>query len=167
MNLILNKGMFLETIINHANEYYNDNNLALISKINVNINLIKVENKQITKANFTKNFNCDYIGVYKGVYLEFEAKETYKDYFSIVNLKPEQRKKLARVREHLGVAFLIIYFHNFNKYFIVDIEKIINLDSKDKKIPVSWLEENGYELFMNKNIVLDYLNGVNQLINCI
>ncbi|WP_338971682.1 Holliday junction resolvase RecU [Spiroplasma endosymbiont of Panorpa germanica] len=167
MNLLLNKGMFLETVINHANEYYNDNNIALISKINVNINLVKVENKQITKANFKKNFNCDYIGIYQGIYLEFEAKETYKDYFSIVNLKKDQHDKLTRVQEHLGLGFLIIYFHNFNKYFIVSITKINLLKSSDKKIPMSWFEDYGYELFMSKNIVFDYIKGVNQLINCI
>ncbi|AHI53669.1 Holliday junction-specific endonuclease [Spiroplasma sabaudiense Ar-1343] len=163
----LNKGMFLETVINHANKYYLNNNIALVSKINVNINLVKIEDKQITKANFSQNFNCDYIGLFQGTYLEFEAKETYKDHFSFINLKKHQEEKLVSVTQNFGLGFVIIYFHNFDQYFCVNILKLVWQAKENKKIPYLWFKENAIEIFMKNGLLLDYLSGVSRLINCI
>lgn len=81
MNPIKNQGMFLETLLNITHQKYIDNKECVVSKIPTNIIPISTKNNQITNAKFYTSINCDYIGIYKGLYFEFEAKETYKDYF--------------------------------------------------------------------------------------
>ena len=64
-----NRGMSLEEDINLSNEYYRDNQIALIHKRPTPINIVKVDyskGARITDAYFEKQSTTDYNGVYKG-----------------------------------------------------------------------------------------------------
>lgn len=74
-----NRGMFLETLINYTIEYYKSNKIALFYKRPVNIIPVLTKGNQIEKGYFKEKSNCDYYGMHKGNYIEFEAKETTKD----------------------------------------------------------------------------------------
>ena len=75
-----NRGMDLEELINETNKYYLEIDKAIIYKKPTPIGIDKVcydnNSKIITKAYFKEPSTLDYNGLYKGRYVEFEAKET-------------------------------------------------------------------------------------------
>lgn len=75
-----NRGMFLEHIINDANTYYLSKDIAVIYKKPTPIKVLNVAYRSskttlIDKAVFSETSTLDYNGVYKGKYIEFDAKE--------------------------------------------------------------------------------------------
>ena len=73
-----NRGMDLESDINLSNEYYRNKGLAVIHKRPTPINIVKVDyskGARIIDAYFEKQSTTDYNGVYRGRYLDFEAKK--------------------------------------------------------------------------------------------
>src|SRR5699024_5549086 len=76
-----NRGMTLESDINASNETYLVQNIAVIHKKPVPVQIVSVDYPKrsaarITEAYFGKASTTDYNGVYKGKYIDFEAKET-------------------------------------------------------------------------------------------
>ena len=104
-----NRGMDLEKDINLSNDYYRENNLCLITKRPTPINIVKVDYSKgaiITNAYFEKQSTTDYNGVYKGKYIDFEAKSTkIKTSFPLANISPHQITHLENVLKHGGIAF--------------------------------------------------------------
>ena len=86
-----NRGMTLESEINQSNEYYREIDKAYIYKKPTPIKITKVDypsrDKTVIKeAFFTIPSTTDYNGLYKGKYIDFEAKETRsKTSFSLSN----------------------------------------------------------------------------------
>ena len=78
------RGNSFEELINHTNEIYKKNNLALIQKIPTPIKPIELNNKNhtISLAYFEKKSTVDYIGVAQGIPICFDAKETAKKKFA-------------------------------------------------------------------------------------
>ena len=89
-----NRGMSLEEDINLSNDYYRDNEIALINKRPTPINIVKVDysrGARITDAYFEKQSTTDYNGVYKGRYIDFEAKNTKSNTaFPLSNISEHQ-----------------------------------------------------------------------------
>src|SRR6476469_5956905 len=76
-----NRGKTLEDELNETNEYYLANNKAVIHKKPVPIQIVHVKYPArsaavITEAYFRSPSTTDYNGVWKGRYIDFEAKET-------------------------------------------------------------------------------------------
>ena len=75
-----NRGMDLETSINMANKFYSEQEIAFIYKKTTPIGIVETgyenNNYIIKKAYFKEPSTLDYNGLYKGKYIEFEAKET-------------------------------------------------------------------------------------------
>ena len=114
-----NRGMNLEADINDSNEYYKENDIAIIYKKPTPITINKVDYKSrrdavITEAHFKIPSTTDYNGVYKGKYIDFEAKETkYKTSFPLSNIHKHQIKHLNSITNHGGIGFIIIRFNSF------------------------------------------------------
>ncbi|QGS51723.1 Holliday junction resolvase RecU [Spiroplasma tabanidicola] len=158
--ILKNKGMYLETVINNSLHALLKKGL-LIQKVPINNSIINIENNVI-KAKLEKNSFCDYIGIYNGIYLEFDAKETNKADFNLANIKKNQFEKLKLINNLNGIAFLIIYFHDYDSYFAVNYNQLSNF--KIKKIPYEWFKNNSFELYFD-NLVLDLTKYINRLIN--
>ncbi len=163
-----NRGMDLEDLINETNKYYLDVNKALIYKKPTPIGIDKVSyennSKIITKAYFKEPSTLDYNGLYKGKYIEFEAKETQsKSSFPLQNIHEHQIRHLEKVIEHDGIGFLIIRINN--KDYYLDGKKIIDYISNNvrKSIPYEYIVQNGYELKYNYNTGINYLDIVDKL----
>src|SRR5699024_10789213 len=76
-----NRGMTLEEYINITNAYYLETDRAIIHKKPTPVQIVKVHYPKrsaavITEAYFKQASTTDYNGIYRGKYVDFEAKET-------------------------------------------------------------------------------------------
>lgn len=163
-----NRGMFLENIINESNSYYVSTDKALIFKKPTPIKVINVSypnNKAvINKAVFDHISTLDYNGLYKGRYIEFDAKESKnKVSFPLSNIKYHQLKHIENVLRHKGIAFLIIFMHN--EFYLLKGETLINFirEYDRKSIPFEFIKKNGHKIDEKFVPRLDYLKTVNKV----
>ena len=161
-----NRGMDLENLINDACKYYLENDMAVIYKKPTPIGVVDVDYKNgavINKAYFKEPSTLDYNGIYKGKYIEFDAKECASlTSFPLSNIHLHQIKHIEHILKHGGITFLIISMNN--NYYLVKGEDLLNFirDNKRKSIPFSLIQEIGYPLKFNYNIGIDYLKGIDE-----
>lgn len=164
-----NRGMNLESAINSANEYYKSKEICLISKRPTPINVVKVDyskGARITDAYFEKQSTTDYNGVYKGRYIDFEAKNTKnKTSFPLNNIYLHQINHLEGVIHHGGIAFFIIEFEAFNEIYLLDAKYVIDYykNGERKSIPYEVIKNVGREIQQAYNPRLDYIKEVDFL----
>ena len=123
-----NRGMGLENDINETNKYYIAYDIALIYKKPTPIRITKTDYKamRVTDGFFESPSTLDYNGVYKGYYIEFDAKETKsKTSFTINNIHNHQIEYIKKVLKHNGIVFLIVRFSLLNKDYILQGEDLI------------------------------------------
>lgn len=160
-----NRGMDLENIINDTNEYLLSKDIALINKKPTPIGVVKVNyenNKQIIeKAYFACPSTLDYNGLYKGKYIEFDAKNTEsRTSFPLSNVHEHQIKHIRNVIKHNGIVFLIIRINGIC-YLLNGPDFISFIDNNTRKsIPYDYIKEFGYELEYNYTKGLNYLKYV-------
>ena len=139
--------MTLESEINDSNKYYLEKDIAVIYKKPTPIKVVKQVNEKITDAYFEKPSTTDYSGLYKGKYIDFEAKETKNNTsFPIRNIHPHQIKHLENVIKHQGICFLIVRFVNINETYLLfgtDFIQFIKTQTRES-IPLSYFKEKGH-----------------------
>lgn len=164
-----NRGMDLEYDINLSNEFYKDQNLCLITKRPTPINVVKVDYSRgaiITQAYFEKQSTTDYNGVYKGKYIDFEAKSTIiKTSFPLNNISPHQIDHLENVIKHGGIAFFIIEFHSFNETYVLDASYVIDYYKNNirRSIPYEKIKEVAHLVTRGYSPRLDYLSIIEKI----
>lgn len=167
-----NRGMTLENDINKTNEYYREIEKAYIYKKPTPIKIVKVdypsrEKAIIKEAYFTIPSTTDYNGLYKGKYIDFEAKETIsKTSFSLSNIHKHQIKHLDNIDKNGGISFIIVRFTTLNKtYFILakDFIEYVN-NATRKSIPIDFFEKKAYILNDTYRPPIDYLKVVDYII---
>lgn len=166
------RGMTLESDINNSNKYYLENDIAIIHKKPTPIKVVKVNynhriNTKIVEAYYEIPSTTDYNGIYKGKYLDFEAKETKsKTSFSLNNIHAHQILHLRKVIDHGGISFIIIRFTSINETYLLFTSDFINyIDSNDRKsVPISYIKEKGYLIKDGYNPALDYLKIIDNYI---
>lgn len=164
-----NRGMTLEGELNQANDYYLINDIAIIHKKPTPITIHKVNYKSrkdavIEDARFKIPSTTDYNGIYKGKYIDFEAKETTcKTSFALANIHEHQIKHLIDVQRHGAISFLIVRFiHNNETYLLDTMDLKYFLENYDRKsIPLSFFKEKGKLVKMKYNPRLDYIEVIN------
>ena len=95
-----NRGMTLEEDINLTNEYYKEENIALIYKKPIPIKVLKINSTKtrILDGFYEKKSTLDYSGIYKEKYIEFDAKETNsKTSFPLTNIHSHQIEHIKNV----------------------------------------------------------------------
>ena len=166
------RGMTLESDINISNNYYLNNDIAIIYKKPTPIRVVKVDynkriNTKITEAYYEIPSTTDYNGIYKGKYIDFEAKETKsKTSFSLNNIHKHQILHLKRINDHGGISFLIIRFTSLDKTFLLTTDAFLNyINNNDRKsIPIKYIEENGYIINNGYNPIVDYIKIIDILL---
>lgn len=164
-----NRGMSLEEDINLSNEYYRDMGIALITKRPTPINIVKVDyskGARITDAYFEKQSTTDYNGVYKGKYIDFEAKNTKSETsFPLSNISEHQIVHLRNVIKHGGIAFFIICFQIKNEVYLLDASFVIEFYEKGgrKSIPYNVFKEKGVLVKQDYTPRLHYIDAVETL----
>ena len=164
-----NRGMSLEEDINLSNEYYRDNQIALIHKRPTPINIVKVDyskGARITDAYFEKQSTTDYNGVYKGKYIDFEAKNTKSNSaFPLSNISEHQIVHLKNVLYHGGIAFFIISFQMKDEIYLLDASFVIDFyeHGSRKSIPYEVFKKEGILIRQDYSPRLHYIEAVDTL----
>ncbi len=163
-----NRGMDLENELNESNQYYRDIDKAYIYKKPTPIGVAEVsysnKGKVIERGFFKEPSTLDYNGLYRGKYIEYEAKVTEnKTAFPLANIHPHQIIHIKNILRHQGIVFLII---KMNKvvYLLTgeDFIQFLNQSTR-KSIPYTYLQEKGKIIPYHYNPTLDYLKVVDQI----
>ena len=121
----------------------------------------------IKEGFYTTPSTTDYNGLYKGYYIDFEAKETKsKTSFALTNIHPHQIKHLKDISRHKGIAFLIVRFTTLNETYLLPATTFIEyIESIDRKsIPIDIFREKAYLIKDGYQPRIDYLKIVDNLI---
>ena len=113
------RGSTLEDFINHTNERYLAQGLALIQKIPTPITPVKIdkEHRHITLAYFDQQSTVDYIGAVQGIPVCFDAKECSANTFPLQNLHEHQVTFMGNFEKQEGISFLVNNFSNRNELY--------------------------------------------------
>ena len=163
-----NRGMNLENALNTTNEYYRQKDKALIFKKPTPIGVVDVSysnhRKTIEKAYFKEQSTLDYNGLYRGKYIEFDAKETLnKTSFPLSNIHEHQTVQIRNVIKHGGIVFLIIRMNDIT-YLLTGEDYISYIDSNERKsISYQYILENAHKIKEAYQPPLDYLSVVDKV----
>ena len=164
-----NRGMFLEHIINDTNTYYLSKDKAVIYKKPTPIKVLNVKYRTakttlIDKAVFSETSTLDYNGIYKGKYIEFDAKECKSTTsFPLSNIKKHQITHISNIIKHGGIVFLIIFMNNnFSLFKGSSLLEFIN-NTERKSIPFDYIKENAYIIKEGYMPRIDYLTVVDNV----
>jgi len=164
-----NRGMELEDDINFANKYYLNNDIAVIHKKPIPIQIVEVSypnraSAMITKAFYQTPSTTDYNGLWNGKYIDFEAKETNSaTSFSLSNIHDHQIDHMTKILNQGGISFIIVRFKKIDRTFVMPFKKFLFFNERAlngwrKSIKLSEFEEVAFEISFHYKVRLDYLN---------
>ena len=167
------RGMTLEQDINDTNKYYLDTDRAAIYKKPTPITIVNVDYKsretaKITEAYFQVPSTTDYNGVYRGQYIDFEAKETHsRTSMPLSMIHQHQLDHLARVLKYGGIAFLIVRFAVYDETYYVPADLFLDkiASSTARSVKHEWFQENCTLIPYNYVIKVNYLQIVDKIID--
>ena len=162
------RGMSLENDINTSNEYYLANNIANIHKKPTPITIVDVSypsrNKaKIVEAYFKVPSTTDYNGIYRGKYIDFEAKECRsKTAFPFSSIHPHQIKHLESVTHHGAIAFIIIRMIAYDIDYLIKAEDFILFynETDRRSVPYDWILTHGHAIERHYLIPVDYIKTI-------
>lgn len=164
-----NRGMFLESLLNSTNSYYISIDKAIIYKKPTPIKVLEVsypsrKDTVINKAVYERVSTLDYNGIYKGKYIEFDAKECKsKTSFPLSNIKEHQMLHIKRIIKHGGIAFIILFMNN--NFYILDGKFLIDYTENNTKKSISYdlIKETCPVIKETYTPRLDYLKVVDEI----
>lgn len=163
-----NRGMSLENDLNSTNEFYRLNDIAVVHKKPTPITINHVDYPSrvqavITEAHFKTPSTTDYNGIYKGKYIDFEAKETKsKTCFSLDNIHSHQVEHLGSIVKHGGIGFIIVRFTTLNETYYLSYQKLIDFINNEerKSIPISYFRKYGKLIKESLRPSVDYIKFI-------
>lgn len=165
-----NKGVSLEHTINQSNEIYQQKSRALITKRPTPIQVLKSKGKHIISGLYVKKSTVDYEGIYNGYAVAFEAKSTMNlNSFPLKNIREHQVLYLEQAEKMGAVCFFLLEFRSLNTVYLLSFnfvnEYIKNAYQGGRKsIPLDDCTLYGYKVHTQKEIPLDYLPYIDELI---
>ena len=166
-----NRGMSFEKMINESNNYYLSRGLAVIHKKPTPIQIVKVDyphrsRAKIVEAYFRQASTTDYSGVYKGHYIDFEAKETrQKKSMPMKNFHSLQIEHMEAVLEQKGICFVLLHFSSLRETYLLPASYLIEfykIDKGGKSMPLTYIQEHGYPIEMQQLPSIPYLEIIEQ-----
>lgn len=162
-----NRGMSLEEDINSSNEYYLAKGIAVIHKKPTPLQIVKVDYPKrsaaiIREAYFQQASTTDYNGVFKGKYIDFEAKETKnKTSFPLKNFHKHQIDHMRQVISQDGICFALLRFSSLHEVYLLDANYLCSFwnsqEQTRKSIPKQEIEKLGHQIPLGLFPRLDYL----------
>ena len=169
-----NRGMTLEDDLNETNKYYLEFGKAVIHKKPTPVQIVQVDYPKrsaavIKEAYFKQASTTDYNGVYRGKYIDFEAKETkHTTSFPLNNFHEHQIRHMRLVCEQQGICFVIISFSETNEIFYLDAEKLFvfwerMINGGRKSITKQELASNGHSISLGYRPRIDYIKVIDTI----
>lgn len=171
------RGMTLEQEINQSNTYYLSHDVAVIHKKPTPIQIVNVDYPKrsaavIKEAYFKQASTTDYNGVYRGFYIDFDAKETQnKTAFPLHNFHQHQIDHMRQCIAHGGICFALIKFVFLDQIYLLKASDLFSYwdamenDDGRKSIPLADVQKLGTEIKYKIQPLIPYLSAVDQLIN--
>lgn len=169
-----NRGMTLEEDLNETNEYYLQRGIAVIHKKPTPVQIVNVDYPKrsaavIREAYFKQASTTDYNGVYKGRYVDFEAKETrFKTSFPLKNFHKHQIEHIRQVLDQGGIAFVILRFSTLETVFLLEGKHLLDfwgrMESGGRKsVTLSEIEQVGHTISLGFQPRIDYIKVIEKL----
>lgn len=164
------RGFSLEDDLNASNEYYRSRKMALIYKKPTPVQVVHVDyprrgRAKITEAYYRTPSTTDYNGLYKGHYIDFEAKQTlHQTSFPKYLIQPHQIEHLKAVAEQGGIGFFIIRFTKLKTTYLADAMELIHAmeQTEAKSVPKAWFDAHGIVCREGLYPRISYLEAVDQ-----
>lgn len=164
-----NRGQSFEEAINLTNDFYLQEQLACIHKKPTPIQVVQVEYPHrsravIKEAYYRQASTTDYNGVYRGKYLDFEAKETKnKNSFPLQNIHEHQVNHMKNVFSAGGITFLLIHFRIYEETYLLYGEDFFDFWHRQqnggrKSITYSELAKKGFLVPVTYHAPIHYLS---------
>jgi recombination protein U len=164
------RGMNLEDDLNKTNIYYRELDIANIHKKPTPISIVKVDYPSRSKAKIIEAYfkipsTTDYNGIYKGYYIDFEAKETHSNTsFALKNIHPHQIEHMRDVHARGGISFLILRFVLKAETYMIrvdDLTEFVKIHER-KSIPYEWIKLHADLIPYRLTPPVDYIKIVDQ-----
>ncbi|MET3557921.1 recombination protein U [Streptococcus rupicaprae] len=164
-----NRGMNFETLINESNSYYLSRQRAVIHKKPTPVQIVKVDyprrsRAKIVEAYFRQASTTDYSGVFKGHYIDFEAKETRQTRsMPLKNFHQHQIEHMEQVLNQSGICFVLLHFSSLKETYLLPARPLIDfyrIDQGGKSMPLAYIRENGFQIEAKGLPAIDYLSVV-------
>ena len=169
------RGMSLEDDLNATNEYYRQAGIAVIHKKPTPIQIVQVDYPKrssavIKEAYFRQPSTTDYNGVYKGRYIDFEAKETKnKTSFPLKNVHEHQIEHMKAVLKQQGITFIIIRFGLTDELFLLEGIHLLSFWNRmanggRKSISKEEMKEVGHSISIGFQPRIDYIKIIDRFL---
>lgn len=169
-----NRGKSLEDDLNDSNQYYLANGIAVIHKKPVPIQIVDVHYPQrsaavIKEAYFKQASTTDYNGVYKGKYIDFEAKETKSPAsFPLKNFHEHQIEHMDSVVKQDGIAFVIMRFTAGDETYLMKYGTLVHFWERmrsggRKSITKEEVEQSSIKIPLGFQPRIDYIKIIDSL----
>ncbi len=169
-----NRGMTLEADLNETNAYYLAQGIAVIHKKPTPVQIVRVDYPKrsaavVKEAYFKQPSTTDYNGVYRGKYIDFEAKETRnRTSFPLQNFHEHQIEHMKQVLAHGAICFVILRFTTFDETYLLDAHYLLEYWERKqqggrKSITKAEVERHGYVIPLGYHPRIDYIQIVDKL----
>ncbi|AZB43299.1 Holliday junction resolvase RecU [Bacillus sp. FJAT-42376] len=167
-----NRGMTLEEDLNETNQFYLNRGIAVVHKKPTPVQIVNVDYPRrsaavIKEAYFKQSSTTDYNGIYKGRYLDFEAKETKNaSSFPLQNFHGHQISHMKQVLDQDGICFVIL--SAFGNIYLLPANHLIGYWNRResggrKSITKLEIEENGFRIPLGLHPRIDYIKVLDAL----
>lgn len=169
-----NRGMTLEEDLNETNEYYLEREIAVIHKKPTPVQIVQVDYPRrsaavIKEAYFKQASTTDYNGIYRGKYIDFEAKETQSPTsFPLKNFHEHQIRHMKAVLKQGGICFVIIRFTVYEQEYLLEAKHLLTfwdrMESGGRKsITKAEIDQMAYYIPLGFQPRIDYIKIIDKL----
>jgi len=169
-----NRGMTLEEDLNETNEYYRNRGIAVVHKKPTPIQIVQVDYPKrsaavIKEAYFKLASTTDFNGVYKGRYIDFEAKETQNPTsFPLKNFHQHQIDHMQEIISQDGISFVILRFTKFDQVYLLEGTHLLSYWERmqsggRKSITKEEIEKMGHTIPLGFQPRIDYIRIIDNL----
>ena len=169
-----NRGMTLEEDLNVTNSFYLDRAVAVIHKKPTPVQIVNVDYPRrsaavIKEAYFKQASTTDYNGVYKGRYIDFEAKETkFSTSFPLKNFHEHQIHHMKSVLDQGGICFVILRFSTEEEVYLLEASHLLAFWNRmksggRKSITKDEITDSGHKIPIGLHPRIDYIKVIDYL----
>jgi recombination protein U len=169
-----NRGMTLEEDLNETNAYYLEREIAVIHKKPTPVQIVQVDYPRrsaavIKEAYFKQASTTDYNGIYKGKYIDFEAKETQNpSSFPLKNFHEHQIRHMEAIIKQGGVCFVILRFTVYEQVYLLEAEHLLTFwyrmkNGGRKSITKAEIDQVAHYIPLGFQPRIDYIKVVEEL----